>query len=69
MRYIILILTEDREKAFSRSDLAVDGRDMMDLGLSGKAIGEMLEKLLDAVIEEGLANEKDVLMDYARARL
>ena len=69
MRYIILVLTEDRERAFSRGDLAVDGRDMIALGLSGKDIGDWLERLLDAVVEEGLANDRETLLDYVRSRL
>jgi len=46
--------------------LSVDGRDMMRLGLSGKAIGEMLEYLLSAVIEERIPNEREALLAAAR---
>ncbi|MBQ3103391.1 MAG: tRNA nucleotidyltransferase, partial [Oscillospiraceae bacterium] len=46
--------------------LSVDGRDMMRLGLSGKAIGGMLEYLLSAVIEERLPNEREALLAAAR---
>lgn len=49
--------------------LAVDGRDMMRLGLSGKAVGEMLEYLLSQVIEEKLPNEQKMLLDAARQRM
>ena len=44
------------------SDLAVNGNDLMELGLSNKQIGEGLKLLLDAVIEERTANEKDSLI-------
>ena len=44
------------------SDLAVNGNDLMELGLSHKQIGEGLKMLLDAVIEERTANEKDSLI-------
>jgi len=38
----------------------------MRLGLSGKAIGGMLEYLLSAVIEERLPNEREALLAAAR---
>ncbi len=46
--------------------LAVDGRDMMRLGFSGKAVGETLEFLLSAVIEEKLPNEREALLSAAQ---
>ena len=51
------------------SDLAVNGNDLMELGLSNKQIGEGLKMLLDAVIEEKTANEKDSLLDYLKESL
>ncbi len=44
--------------------LAVDGRDMMALGLSGPAVGEALNRLLDGVIG-GLPNERTALLARA----
>ena len=58
------VLREDQ--CFSLAQLAVNGRDMMALSLSGRAIGEMLEYLLAAVVEEELPNEKDVLLAAAK---
>ena len=49
--------------------LALDGRDMMRLGLAGKAVGEMLEKLLSAVIEGALPNEREALLTAARQEM
>lgn len=54
-----------QQVCFSLQQLAVDGRDMMALGLSGRAIGEMLQRLLDRVIQERLPNEKTALLDFA----
>ncbi len=45
--------------------LALDGRDVLELGFKGEAIGEILNKLYTAVLCEGLANEKDVLLERA----
>lgn len=44
--------------------LAVNGHDLMQLGLSGKAIGQTLNALLEQVIEENLPNEKDALLNF-----
>lgn len=49
------------------ADLAVNGRDMMELGVKpGPEIGEILGKLLDAVIDDPSLNEKDILTEMAR---
>jgi len=47
------------------SDLAVNGNDLATLGIKGKEIGIMLDRLLVAVIEGKVANEQDALLDYA----
>ncbi len=46
------------------SDLAVNGHDLMALGIQGRAIGETLSHLLDQVLEENLPNEPQALLDY-----
>ena len=46
-------------------DLAVNGHDLMALGIRGKAIGQTLNKLLDLVIDETLPNEKSALLAAA----
>ena len=43
-------------------DLAVNGHDLMALGIQGKAIGQTLNFLLEAVIDEQLPNEKTALL-------
>ena len=48
-------------------DLAVNGRDLMELGYRGKAVGACLRQLLDQVIEETLPNEKEALLAFAKA--
>ena len=52
---------------FSLATLAVNGRDLMDCGISpGPAVGESLEKLLDAVISGQCANTKNDLIAYIK---
>lgn len=49
-------------------ELAVGGRDMQAMGLSGEAIGEMLRWLLDAVINGTAENEREQLLTLAGRR-
>ena len=46
-------------------DLAVSGHDLMRLGISGRAIGQCLQFLLDQVLDETLKNEKEPLLQAA----
>jgi tRNA nucleotidyltransferase (CCA-adding enzyme) len=54
------------EACFSLRDLAVNGSDMIALGLSGKTIGAALHACLDAVMEEKLPNDRTQLLAFAR---
>ena len=47
-------------------DLAVNGWDLMALGLSGRQIGQCLDRLLEWVLEEKCTNEKEALLAAAR---
>ena len=49
----------------SLRDLAVDGRDMLALGLSGPDIGRTLEQLLELVLEGQVPNETEALLHAA----
>ena len=49
--------------------LAVDGNDLIALGLSGKEIGDCLRTLLDKVLDEELPNEKSALLAEVRRTL
>lgn len=53
----------------SLDQLAVRGGDLVDLGFSGPAVGETLEVLLEAVIQEQLPNDRTALLEYARRML
>lgn len=61
------ILSENA--CLSLKDLAVNGRDLMALGYSGKAVGHCLSFLLEQVVDEKLPNEKDSLLAAAKMRL
>ena len=54
-----------QKQCFSRRDLAVNGRDLMAVGMpAGRELGLALDRLLDAVIEEKVPNEKDALLSF-----
>jgi tRNA nucleotidyltransferase (CCA-adding enzyme) len=55
-----------RRDPVTRGDLAVSGRDLEELGLSGKQIGETLATLLDRVLEDPSANTRERLLALAR---
>lgn len=50
---------------FKLKDLAVNGNDMLSLGLNGKQIGDTLQMLLNMVIEEKLSNNREELIIFA----
>ena len=52
----------EENACLSLKSLAVNGHDLMALGIHGRAIGEALNKLLNAVMEEELPNEKTALL-------
>ncbi len=53
---------------FGVRDLAVDGRDMMELGVpQGPEIGVVLNELLQAVVDGDIPNERDILLERACA--
>ena len=57
---------KSEDGCFSLKDLAVKGNDLMEIGFSGRAIGLMLNWLLEQVLEENLPNERSVLLTWAR---
>ncbi|MDO4893352.1 MAG: HD domain-containing protein, partial [Eubacteriales bacterium] len=55
------------KQCFSLKQLAVNGRDLIDAGVTdGKQIGRLLNFLLDSVIEETLPNKKAALLAAAK---
>ena len=52
---------------FTLKDLAVNGRDLTAVGLKGKAVGETLQKLLEAVMDGRVSNEKETLLSMLPA--
>ena len=56
----------DENVCFSLEGLAVNGKDLIDVGYTaGKELGDMLDELLDQVMREKIANERAALLRYA----
>lgn len=58
----------EQKACFNLKRLAVNGDDMLALGLSGRSVGRTLNALLNEVIEGRLPNKKEKLLEAARIR-
>lgn len=63
-RLLDQILAED--DCFSLKQLAINGKDLVEMGLEGPEIGRMLEWLLDRVVEGEIPNDRETLLGLAR---
>ncbi|MGH7656708.1 MAG: CCA tRNA nucleotidyltransferase [Gemmatimonadales bacterium] len=60
-------LIRRRADPLTRSNLAVNGRDLIEAGISpGPALGRALDRLLDRVLEDPALNTRDSLLTLAR---
>lgn len=56
-----------QEQCFSLKDLAINGTDLIEVGIEpGKEIGKLLGELLDAVIEEKVPNDRAELLKFTQ---
>jgi tRNA nucleotidyltransferase (CCA-adding enzyme) len=55
-----------RRDPLTRGDLAVTGRDLQAIGLTGPRLGEVLGLLLDRVLDDPALNTRDALLALAR---
>jgi tRNA nucleotidyltransferase (CCA-adding enzyme) len=56
----------ERRDPLTRTDLAVGGRDLQALGLSGPRLGQVLGVLLERVLDDPSRNTRDALLAMAR---
>ncbi len=54
-----------RQDPVARQDLAVNGRDLLAMGLRGTAVGEVLDRLLQRVLEDPSLNTRESLLELA----
>ena len=55
-----------KDACFSVKKLALSGNDLHALGLCGREIGQMQRRLVDAVIDEEVENERAALEEYVK---
>lgn len=56
----------EEDVCFSLKRMAVNGKDLTGMGLSGPAVGRVLNALLERVVNGELPNEREVLLEAAR---
>ena len=57
------------QEAFTLGQLAINGHDVLELGIpAGPEVGTLLKRALDAVIDEQVPNERDALLHYLDLR-
>jgi len=60
----------DEEHCLKISDLAIDGKALMELGMKpGRDMGDMLKFLLEIVLDSPELNQKDILVAAVEHRL
>lgn len=52
------------DNCFTLKSLAVNGHDLMAIGYKGREVGNALQMLLEAVMDEKVENEKEALLKY-----
>jgi tRNA nucleotidyltransferase (CCA-adding enzyme) len=62
----VLVELEQEDACLTLKDLAVKGNDLMALGITGRAIGQTLNCLLEKVLEEELPNDKNTLLQFVK---
>lgn len=51
-------------EVYNLSQLKIDGNDLLELGVSGKLVGQMLDDTLSQIIQEKLINDKTTILKY-----
>ena len=62
----LLAQIEAENACLSLKDLAVNGNDLIGLGITGRKIGETLNFLLEQVMDETLPNDRQTLLDQIK---
>ena len=65
--YEMLAELLDSGAVYKLSELKINGKDLLSLGVKGRRIGNILDSLLSDVIEEKLENERNALLSAAKS--
>ena len=58
----------EKQMQVTVNDLAVNGKDLMELGFNGKEIGEIKRELLDKYLSEEIQNKKEKMLNYVKEK-
>jgi len=58
----------EKQMQVTVNDLAINGKNLIDLGFSGKEIGEIKKDLLDKYLSEEIQNEKEEMLNYVKEK-
>ena len=58
----------EKQMQVTVNDLAINGKDLIDLGFSGKEIGQIKKDLLDKYLSEEIQNEKEEMLNYVKEK-
>lgn len=58
----------EKQMQVTVNDLAINGKDLIELGFTGKEIGEIKKELLDKYLSEEIQNNKEEMMKYVKEK-
>ena len=58
----------EKQMQVTVNDLAINGKDLIELGFNGKEIGEIKKELLDKYLSEEIQNNKEEMMEYVKGK-
>ena len=58
----------EKQMQVTVNDLAVNGKDLIELGFTGKEIGEIKKELLDKYLSEEIQNNKEEMLNYVKEK-
>ena len=58
----------EKQMQITVNDLAINGKDLIELGFIGTEIGQIKKELLDKYLSEELQNEKEEMLNYVKEK-
>ena len=58
----------EKQMQVTVNDLAINGKDLIELGFNGKEIGEIKKELLDKYLSEEIQNKKEEMLNYVKEK-
>ena len=58
----------EKQMQVTVNDLAINGKDLIELGFTGKEIGEIKKDLLDKYLSEEIQNNKEEMLNYVKEK-